>query len=60
MVTMAYNEATMLPLWLRHYERQVGAENCYVLDHGSSDGSTVGINANLIRLPRTRSTNGSA
>lgn len=51
-VTMAYNEATMLPLWLRHYGRQVGAENCYVLDHGSDDGSTTGIAANVIRLPR--------
>jgi glycosyltransferase involved in cell wall biosynthesis len=51
-VTMAYNEATMLPLWLRHYERQVGPENCYVLDHGSSDGSTRAISANVIRLPR--------
>ena len=52
-VTMAFNEKTMLPLWLRHYDRQVGAENCYVLDHGSDDGSSIGINTNLIRLPRT-------
>jgi hypothetical protein len=51
-VTMAYNEATMLPLWLRHYEQQVGVENCYVLDHGSDDGSTIGLRANVIRLPR--------
>ena len=52
-VTMAYNESTMLPLWLRHYDRQLGAENCYVLDHGSDDGSTMAIPANRIRLPRT-------
>ena len=39
-VTMAHNEADMLPLWLRHYDRQVGLEACYVLDHGSNDGST--------------------
>jgi hypothetical protein len=51
-VTMAYNETTMLPLWLRHYGRQVGPENCFVLDHGSDDGSTSGIAANVIRLPR--------
>ncbi|KIU37117.1 glycosyltransferase family 2 protein [Methylobacterium radiotolerans] len=51
-VTMTYNETTMLPLWLKHYERQVGAENCYILDHGSDDGSTTGLRANVIRLPR--------
>ncbi|MEH3064432.1 MAG: glycosyltransferase family 2 protein [Methylobacterium radiotolerans] len=49
---MAYNEKTMLPLWLKHYERQVGAENCYILDHGSDDGSTTGLRANVVRLPR--------
>ncbi|GJE13292.1 glycosyltransferase family 2 protein [Methylobacterium longum] len=51
-VTMAYNEAVLLPLWLRHYDRQIGSENCYIIDHGSDDGSTSNIKANLIRLPR--------
>lgn len=52
-VTMAYNERDMLPLWLRHYGAQVGLEHCYVIDDGSDDGSTAGIApANLMRMPR--------
>jgi hypothetical protein len=39
-VTMVYNEPDYLDLWCRHYARQVGAENCYVIDHGSDDGTT--------------------
>ena len=39
-VTMVYNERDMLPLWLRHYGRQAGSAACYVIDHGSDDGST--------------------
>ncbi|MBE7210981.1 MAG: glycosyltransferase family 2 protein, partial [Gluconacetobacter diazotrophicus] len=27
-VTMVYNEAAMLPVWLRHYAAAVGAGNC--------------------------------
>ncbi len=53
-VTMAYNEAALLPLWLRHYGGQVGLENCYVIDQGSTDGSTAAMGgANRIHLPRT-------
>jgi len=52
-VTMAYNEPDMLPFWLRHYEAQVGLADCYVLDHGSTDGSTDKIGANVVRLPRS-------
>ena len=52
-VTMFYNERVMLPLWLKHYAKQVGAENCYIIDHGSDDGSTKNIGVNIVRLPRT-------
>lgn len=53
-VTMVYNEAHLLPLWTRHYGRHVGAANCYVVDHGSDDGSTQGLGSvRLIRLPRS-------
>lgn len=55
-VTMAFNEPDMLPLWLRHYTAQVGAAHCYVIDDGSDDGSTDAVApANLIRLPRQAS-----
>ncbi len=53
-VTMVYNEAVFLPIWLRHYAGQVGASHCYVIDHGSDDGSTDGlVGVNVIRLPRS-------
>lgn len=52
-VTMAYNEPVMLAWWLRHYSRQVGARQCYVIDHDSDDGSTARLGeVNVIRVPR--------
>ena len=51
---MVYNEADFLPMWIRHYSRQFGAENCFVIDHGSDDGSTENLGAaNRVRIPRS-------
>lgn len=53
-VSMVYNEADFLPVWLRHYGALVGLEHCYVIDHGSDDGSTAALDpANRLRLPRS-------
>lgn len=53
-VTMVYNEPEFVPLWVRHYGGQVGAAHCYVVDHGSEDGSTAGLGAvNVLRIPRS-------
>ncbi|EHH68513.1 glycosyltransferase family 2 protein [Gluconobacter morbifer] len=53
-VTMVYNEPALLPAWCRHYGAQVGAESCYVIDHGSSDGTTRNCGAvNVRRIPRS-------
>lgn len=53
-VTIVYNEVDFLPIWLRHYAAQVGARNCYVIDHGSDDGSTADLGeVNVIRIPRS-------
>lgn len=49
-LTMVRNEAALLPLWCRHYLRQVGAGNLYVLDHASQDGGTQGIPAEVTTL----------
>lgn len=53
-VTMVYNEPDFLPIWARHYGRQVGAKHCYVVDHGSDDGSTAALGeVNIARIPRS-------
>lgn len=53
-VTMVYNERVRLPQWLAHYARQVGLAHCYVIDHGSDDGSTEDLKgASRILLPRS-------
>jgi glycosyltransferase involved in cell wall biosynthesis len=55
-VTMVYNEPVFLPVWLRHYGAQAGAAHCYVVDHGSTDGSTRPAatgEASVIRIPRS-------
>jgi hypothetical protein len=51
--TMVYNEPLWARVWARHYSRQVGAENCLVLDHGSDDGSTEGLGVRLERMKRS-------
>ncbi len=53
-VTMVYNEADFLPIWIAHYGRQVGISNLFVVDHGSTDGSTKNLgDVNVIRIPRS-------
>ena len=53
-VTMAYNEPEHLHIWRRHYGAQVGEASCYVIDHGSNDGSTDHLGqVNRIRIPRS-------
>jgi hypothetical protein len=53
-ITMAYNEPDYLPIWQRHYATQLGAEHCYLVDHGSDDGSTDSLGGvNRIRIPRS-------
>lgn len=52
-LTMVYNEPLWARIWVRHYSRQVGAENCLVLDHGSTDGSTSGLGVAVERVRRS-------
>lgn len=51
---MAHNEALFLPIWTAYYANQVGAENLFIIDHGSDDGSTDALpyGVNLTTLPR--------
>jgi glycosyl transferase family 2 len=52
-VTMVYNEPVMLSLWAKYYSKNFGAASCYVVDHGSTDGSTANLDVNLLRIPRS-------
>ena len=52
-VTMSYNEPVWARAWARHYARELGAEHCVLLDHGSDDGSAEGLPVRVRRLPRT-------
>ncbi len=52
-ITMVYNEPMFLPFWTRHYARQVGADHCYVVDHGSDGALDVPPGMNVLRLPRS-------
>ncbi len=57
-LTMVYNEAEFLPVWLRHYTARLGAAACHVIDHGSDDGSVAAAltafpGIGVVRLPRT-------
>lgn len=53
-VTMVYNEPEHLVVWRRHYGGQVGEQACYVIDHGSDDGSTDFLGQiNKLRIPRS-------
>jgi len=52
-LTMAYNEPVWAGVWSRFYAGQVGAANCFLLDHGSDDGSTEGLGIHVERLGRS-------
>lgn len=48
---MVRDEAALLPIWCGHYLRQVGPGNLFVLDHGTTDGSTRDLPARVIPVP---------
>jgi Glycosyl transferase family 2 len=53
-VTMVYNEKNKLPIWRRYYGAQLSPAHCYIIDHGSNDGSTENLaGLNQVRLPRS-------
>jgi len=50
-LTMARDEAELLPRWVDYYGRQVGVDNLIVLDDNSADGSTDDLPCMRLRLP---------
>ncbi len=55
--TIAQDERVFLPIWLDHYARSFEPRDIYVLDHGTTDGSTTGLDGrcNVIAVHRTES-----
>jgi hypothetical protein len=55
--TIVQNEPVMLPFWLQYYGRHFAAQDLYVLDHDSTDGSVeeVADRCNVIPVHRTAS-----
>ena len=51
--TMVYNESLFLPAWISYYSKHFGREHLYIIDVGSTDGSTDGIGANCLKVPRS-------
>lgn len=50
-ICTVYNEAKLLPLWLTYYGLLFGLQNLYLVDDGSTDGSTDNLGAvNVIRI----------
>ena len=50
-ICTVYNEAILLPLWLTYYGSLFGLDNLYLIDDGSTDGSTDNLGAvNVIRI----------
>jgi hypothetical protein len=53
-ITFVYNESFNLPIWLRYFGGLFGAKNLFVVDLGTTDGSTDNLGeVNKIALPRT-------
>jgi len=52
-LTMSYNEPVWAPVWARHYAAQLGPEHCFLLDHGSDDGSADNLPIQVRRLARS-------
>ncbi len=49
-LTMARDEADMLPRWIDYYGRQLGSENLIVIDDNSVDGSTENLPCAVYRM----------
>lgn len=50
-LTMARDEAEMLPRWLDYYGGQFGSDNVMVIDDNSVDGSTSNLPCARFRVP---------
>ena len=53
LVTMVYNDAFFLEVWLRHYRKYADPKDIYIITHGPQDYAHVlGAGCNVIEIPR--------
>ena len=50
-ITVASHQPALLPVWVRHYARQVGTDGCYVVEHGAPAAADLPPGVNRLRLP---------
>jgi len=50
-ITMTRDEGPMIRHWVDHYSRQLGADNVYVIDDHSTDGSTDDLPCHVLKFP---------
>jgi reversibly glycosylated polypeptide/UDP-arabinopyranose mutase len=48
--TICRNEAVYLPIWMRYYSSQVDAQDIFILDNDSNDGSTSHVRYHVINV----------
>jgi len=52
-ITFVYNESVNLPIWIGYFGKLFGRRNLFVIDLGTTDGSTDNLGeVNLLRVPR--------
>ncbi len=53
--TIVQNEPVFLPIWERYYQRHFDRDDIFVLDHDSTDLTTIAVASGLHRVPLHRS-----
>jgi hypothetical protein len=53
-VTLVRNGAPIFPLWLSYYRKHFAPQHIYVLDHDSTDGTTSGLDVNVIPVHNSK------
>jgi hypothetical protein len=48
--TIVKNESFFLPIWIKHYSKFFNKEDLYVLDHQSTDDSTINLDVNVVQV----------
>jgi hypothetical protein len=52
-ITNVFDESFNLPIWIRYYGRELGRENCVIVDHGSDSLSPEAAGCSVIHTPRS-------